>query len=214
MSESGEHERRSIASFSGVTDVRLTGEPERTMQATLRERSRAVTVPPSSEIHFSYRPSSLGLILIAESTTGVCAVLLGDDHEALRAELATRFPGVRLVNRDARLATRVLQAVEHPERSADVPLDLQGTPFQRAVWQALRQIPAGRTATYGELARRIGRPRAVRAVARACAANKLAVVVPCHRAIRSDGQLAGYRWGLQRKRALLAKEAVMKKVES
>lgn len=177
------------------------------MQAALEQPCRVTHPTRPGEICFSYRPSSLGLILIAESTAGVCAVLLGDDHEALRADLAQRFPGARLVNRDTKLATRVLQAVEHPEQRADVPLDMQGTPFQRAVWQALRQIPAGRTATYGEIAWRIGRPRAVRAVASACAANKLAVVVPCHRAIRSDGQLAGYRWGLQRKRALLAKEA-------
>lgn len=158
-------------------------------------------------VRFSYRPSSLGLILIAESTLGVCAVLLGDDHDTLQQELASRFPHARLVNGDAKLVTRVVEAVEHSERSADLPLDMQGTAFQRSVWQALRQVPAGQTVSYAELARRIGHPRAVRAVGHACATNPLAVLIPCHRAVRSDGGLAGYRWGLARKRALLAREA-------
>jgi AraC family transcriptional regulator of adaptative response/methylated-DNA-[protein]-cysteine methyltransferase len=168
---------------------------------------KAGAVRETAVIRFSYRPSSLGLILIAESTLGVCAVLLGYDHDTLQQELASRFPHARLVNGDARLVTRVVEAVEHSERPADLPLDMQGTAFQRSVWQALRKVPAGQTVTYAELARRIGHPRAVRAVGHACATNPLAVLIPCHRAVRSDGGLAGYRWGLARKRALLAREA-------
>jgi O-6-methylguanine DNA methyltransferase len=158
-------------------------------------------------IHFSFRPSSLGLILVARSGSGVCAVLLGDDHETLRQDLEQRYPDAVLVNEDARLVSQVVTAVEHPERSADLPLDLRGTPFQRRVWNELRKVPPGRTVSYAALARRIGRPRAVRAVAAACAANPVAVLVPCHRAVRSNGALAGYRWGIARKRALLEREA-------
>jgi AraC family transcriptional regulator of adaptative response/methylated-DNA-[protein]-cysteine methyltransferase len=179
------------------------------MATTLQERPRAAT-RQQEEIRFTYRPSSLGLILIAVSHHGVRAVMLGDDHEALRQDLAKRYPDAKLVNGDARLATQVVEAVEHPERPSDVPIDMDGTPFQKTVWQALRRVPAGQTVSYGELARRIGRPAAVRAVAHACATNPLAVLVPCHRAVRSNGALAGYRWGLARKRALLDRELRVK----
>jgi AraC family transcriptional regulator of adaptative response/methylated-DNA-[protein]-cysteine methyltransferase len=176
------------------------------MATTLQERPRATT-RQQEEIRFTYRPSSLGLILIAVSHLGVRAVMLGDDHETLRQDLAARYPEAKLVNGDARLATRVVEAVEHPERPSDVPIDMDGTAFQKQVWLALRQVPAGQTVSYGELARRIGHPAAVRAVAHACATNPLAVLVPCHRAVRSNGTLAGYRWGLGRKRALLERES-------
>lgn len=163
-------------------------------------------------VSFATRPSSLGVVLVARSASGnggICAVLLGDDAGALRSELHARFPRASLIAGDEELeaiATRVAAFVESPARSIDVPLDMRGTDFQRTVWRALREIPAGSTASYTEIARRIGRPTAVRAVAHACAANPLAVVVPCHRAVRSDGALAGYRWGLERKRSLLDKE--------
>jgi AraC family transcriptional regulator of adaptative response/methylated-DNA-[protein]-cysteine methyltransferase len=176
------------------------------MATTLQERPRATT-RQREEIRFTYRPSSLGLILIAVSHLGVRAVMLGDVLETLRQDLAARYPDATRVNGDARLATRVVEAVEHPERPSDVPIDMDGTAFQKSGWQALRQVPAGQTVSYGELARRIGHPAAVRAVAHACATNPLAVLVPCHRAVRSNGTLAGYRWGLGRKRALLERES-------
>jgi AraC family transcriptional regulator of adaptative response/methylated-DNA-[protein]-cysteine methyltransferase len=155
--------------------------------------------------------SSLGLVLTARSENGICAVLIADDRDELRRDLQTRFPDVTLVEGDDEmraLGARVVELIESPARGLDAPLDLGGTEFQRTVWQALREIPPGSTATYTEVANRIGRPTAARAVAHACAANRLAVVVPCHRVVRSDGSLSGYRWGVQRKRALLDKETV------
>lgn len=152
---------------------------------------------------------SLGAILVAASERGVCAVFLGDDPEKLVRELRNRFPRADFSDGDAdfqHLVAMVVDEVEHPEKGQDLPLDLRGTLFQQKVWQALQEIPAGATTTYSEIAKRIGSPRAVRAVASACAANRLAVVIPCHRAVRKDGGLGGYRWGLERKRRLLAKE--------
>jgi AraC family transcriptional regulator, regulatory protein of adaptative response / methylated-DNA-[protein]-cysteine methyltransferase len=153
---------------------------------------------------------SLGAILVAASERGVCAILLGDDPQALVHDLQDRFPKARLVGGDAdfeQWVARVIGFVEAPALGLDLPLDLRGTAFQRRVWQALREIPPGRTSTYTEIAERIGAPKAVRAVAGACAANALAVAIPCHRVVRLDGSLSGYRWGVERKRALLAKEA-------
>jgi AraC family transcriptional regulator of adaptative response/methylated-DNA-[protein]-cysteine methyltransferase len=157
--------------------------------------------------------SSLGIVLVAISEKGVRAVQIGDDAEALTRELTQRFPDEEFdpVTRDrSRLTENVLSAIESTEvaeAAPDIPLDLRGTPFQKAVWQALREVPAGTTVSYSELARRVGRPAAVRAVAHACATNAIAVLVPCHRVVRSDGSLAGYRWGLERKRMLLDREA-------
>ncbi len=155
--------------------------------------------------------SSVGLVLVAQSAKGICAVLLGDDRRALRRDLRRRLPGATLIEGDATLGALVAEViafVESPTRRLDVPLDLRGTEFQRRVWRALREIPAGSTASYSDIANRIGAPKAAKDVAEACAANPLAVVVPCHRVIRKDGSLSGYRWGLERKRALLAKEGV------
>lgn len=160
-------------------------------------------------IRFGIGQSSLGAVLAAESDRGICAILLGEG----RAALQRRFPRARIVPAGAEFAQRlkiVLALIESPARGLDLPLDLQGTAFQRRVWQALRSIPAGTTASYSEIARRIGAPRALRAVASACAANPLAVAVPCHRAVRKDAAPSGYRWGLARKRALLAAEASSK----
>jgi AraC family transcriptional regulator of adaptative response/methylated-DNA-[protein]-cysteine methyltransferase len=162
------------------------------------------------EIRFAIGSFSLGLVLVAQSSRGVCAVLLGDDGDELRQDLACRFPGAALIDDGAGLETltaKVIEFIECPARGLDVPLDMRGTEFQQRVWHALRQIPAGATASYSDLAHRIGMPRSARAVARACATNPLAVVVPCHRVLTSDAKLSGYRWGLQRKRALLEKEA-------
>ena len=162
------------------------------------------------EIQFSHGESSLGLVLVARKTRGICAVLLGDDFDALLQNVQERFPGSTLVeggpDLDA-LADEISSFIESPAQRLDVPIDLRGTDFQHLVWRALQEIPAGETASYTEIAHRIGRPRAVRAVAQACAANPLAILVPCHRVVRSDGSLSGYRWGIERKRALLDREA-------
>lgn len=160
-------------------------------------------------IQFAIGESSLGAILVARSQRGVCAISLGDDPERLLRELQDRFPRAELIGGDAafeRLVAQVVGLIEHPNIGHDLPLDVRGTAFQQRVWQALRQIPCGETASYAQIAQRIGAPKAVRAVAQACAANALAVAVPCHRVVRSDGALSGYRWGVERKRALLVRE--------
>jgi AraC family transcriptional regulator of adaptative response/methylated-DNA-[protein]-cysteine methyltransferase len=164
-----------------------------------------------TEIRFAVGECSLGSILVARSDKGVCAILLGDDPEALVRELQDRFPSATLVGGDKRfeqLVAKVVGFVEAPGLGLDLPLDVRGTAFQQRVWQALRKIPAGLTATYAEIAARIGAPGSARAVAQACAANPLAVAIPCHRVIRNDGALSGYRWGVERKRALLSREGV------
>jgi len=164
----------------------------------------------NAEIHFALGECSLGSILMAKSAKGVCAILLGDDPEALLRELQDRFPQARLLRGDAgfeEVIAKVVGFVEAPGLGLDLPLDLRGTAFQQRVWQALREIPSGATASYTDVARRIGEPKAVRAVAAACAANALAVAIPCHRVVKNDGALSGYRWGVQRKRALLVREA-------
>lgn len=161
-------------------------------------------------IHFALGQCSLGAILVAQSERGVCAIALGDDPDALLRDLQDRFPHAELIGGDSgfeQLVAKVVGFVEAPQLGLDLPLDVRGTAFQQRVWQALREIPAGSTVSYIELARRIGAPKAVRAVASACAANVLAVAIPCHRVVRNDGALSGYRWGVERKRALLDKES-------
>jgi len=163
-----------------------------------------------TQIRFAIGECSLGSILVAQSECGVCAILLGDDPERLACDLQDRFPQADLVGADAdfeRLIARVVGFVEAPGLGLDLPLDVRGTAFQQRVWQALRAIPAGKTASYTEIAKRIGMPKSVRAVGQACGANPLAVVIPCHRVVRTDGGLSGYRWGVERKRALLDREA-------
>ncbi|MGA8706354.1 MAG: bifunctional DNA-binding transcriptional regulator/O6-methylguanine-DNA methyltransferase Ada [Steroidobacteraceae bacterium] len=162
-----------------------------------------------TEIRFAIAQCSLGAVLVAATERGVCAITLGDDPEALLQDLQDRFPRARLSGGDAsfeRTVATVIACVESPAAGLDLPLDLKGTSFQLRVWQALRAIPAGQTATYAEIARRLGMPKACRAVGAAIAANPVAVAVPCHRVIRSDGHLSGYHWGVERKRALLARE--------
>jgi AraC family transcriptional regulator of adaptative response/methylated-DNA-[protein]-cysteine methyltransferase len=161
-------------------------------------------------IRFAVGKCSLGSILVAQSERGICAILLGDDPGALVHELQDRFPHAELIGGDAgfeRLVSRVVGFVETPAVGLDLPLDIRGTAFQQRVWQALRKIPAGSTASYAEIARRIGSPRSIRAVAQACGANTLAVAIPCHRVVRNDGALSGYRWDVERKRALLERES-------
>lgn len=164
----------------------------------------------SADMRFAVGECSLGSILVAASGKGVAAIFLGDDPEVLVRNLQDRFPKANLIGGDRafeNVMATVVGLVEAPETGLALPLDVRGTAFQHRVWQALREIPAGTTATYSEIAERIGMPKAVRAVASACAANKLAVAIPCHRVVRNDGSLSGYRWGVERKRALLAREA-------
>lgn len=164
----------------------------------------------ATQIRFAVGQCSLGAILVAESARGLCAILLGDDPGALLEDLQERFPKAELVGGDAKFERRVAQVigfVESPRIGLDLPLDIRGTAFQQRVWRALQALPPGSTASYTEIARRIGMPQATRAVAGACAANALAVAIPCHRVVRNDGGLSGYRWGVERKRELLAREA-------
>lgn len=170
----------------------------------------------TGKVRYAVVPCSLGQLLVARNERGVCAILLGDDPDTLAHELQKRFAGARraeAVDRDFEaLVSRVVARVESPASGVDFPLDVRGTAFQQRVWEALRRIPAGETLTYGELARRLGQPKAARAVASACGANPLAVVIPCHRIVAADGSLGGYRWGLTRKRALLDREAASQSV--
>lgn len=162
------------------------------------------------EIRFAVGASSLGALLTASSRKGIAAILLGNDPDQLVRELQDRFPKARLIGADREyeaLVARVVGLVEATNQGIDLPLDIRGTAFQQRVWRALRDIPAGHTVSYAEIARRIGSPRALRAVASACATNSIAVAIPCHRVIRNDGSLSGYAWGVERKRALIAKEA-------
>jgi AraC family transcriptional regulator of adaptative response/methylated-DNA-[protein]-cysteine methyltransferase len=160
-------------------------------------------------IRFAVGECSLGSILVAASEKGVCAISFEDDPDRLVKDLQDRFPKAQLLGGDKafeRVVAQVIGFVEAPKTGLDLPLDVRGTAFQRRVWQALRAIPAGSTASYAEIARRIGSPKAVRAVAGACAANAIAVAIPCHRVLRTDGRLSGYRWGVERKRRLLQTE--------
>jgi AraC family transcriptional regulator, regulatory protein of adaptative response / methylated-DNA-[protein]-cysteine methyltransferase len=164
-----------------------------------------------TSMRFAVGECSLGSILVAATDKGVCAILLGDDPDALVRDLQDRFPKARLIGGDAdfeQLVAKVVGFIEAPALGLDLPLDVRGTAFQQRVWQALRAIPSGATASYTEIAERIGAPQAVRAVAQACASNALAIAIPCHRVVRKDGALAGYHWGIERKRALLEREAV------
>jgi len=160
-------------------------------------------------IRFTTVETGLGWALVAATGRGICMTALGDERAALEAELRRRFPAALIWPADAALtawAERIVQFITRPDAQPDLPLDIRGTAFQAQVWRALQKIPPGQTASYSEIAAALGRPRAVRAVAQACANNKLAVLVPCHRVVRSDGDLAGYRWGIERKRALIARE--------
>lgn len=162
------------------------------------------------DVRFAVASCSLGAVLVAATDRGVCAIELGDDPDELVRSFQDRFHAARLHGGDEQfeaLVAQVLAVVEGTSSGHDLPLDIRGTAFQQRVWQALRDIPAGATVTYAQLAARIGAPSSVRAVARACATNSIAIAIPCHRVVRSDGSLSGYRWGVERKRALLEREA-------
>ena len=160
-------------------------------------------------IHSAVAPSYLGWVQVAATANGICAIDLADSPDDLRQVLRARFPKASLVENDPGfgvLLSQVLSFLESPQDGLDLPLDVQGTAFQRRVWLALREIPPGSTSSYGEIAARIGNPKAARAVAGACASNPIAVAIPCHRVVRSDGDLGGYRWGQERKSKLLEQE--------
>ena len=162
-----------------------------------------------AKIRFAVGESFLGAVLVAATEKGVCAIMLGDDPAALARELQDRFPRAEFIGSDQkfeRMVAAVVGLVETPGQRFDLPLDIRGTAFQQKVWQALRAIPPGKTSTYAEIAQAVGRPKAVRAVGQAIAANPLAVAIPCHRVIRTDGDISGYRWGVERKRKLLDRE--------
>jgi AraC family transcriptional regulator of adaptative response/methylated-DNA-[protein]-cysteine methyltransferase len=166
--------------------------------------------PPNNRIRFALGKCALGSILVAMSERGLREIALGDDPEVLTRDFKKRFPQAELTEGDSEFeaqVAKVIAFVEMPASELDLPLDLHGTAFQQKVWQALRQIPAGTKTSYKEIAERIGAPNSVRAVAAAIAANTLAVVIPCHRAVRSDGSLSGYRWGVERKSELLRRES-------
>ncbi|HEX7388197.1 MAG TPA: bifunctional DNA-binding transcriptional regulator/O6-methylguanine-DNA methyltransferase Ada [Castellaniella sp.] len=161
-------------------------------------------------IRFAVGQCSLGAILVAQSQRGICAILLGDDPDCLVRDLQDQFPKAELIGRDnefEQLIAQVVGFIEAPSIGLRLPLDIQGTAFQERVWRALREIPPGTTISYTEIAERIGSAKAVRAVAQACATNPIAVAIPCHRVVRRNGDLAGYRWGVDRKRELLRREA-------
>ena len=159
-------------------------------------------------LDYSMGRSTLGHVLVASSDRGVVSILIGDEPQMLVDELKENFPdaALRAVDGD-NLIDMVVGLVEDPAAKVDLPLDIRGTPFQQKVWAALRALPAGTTTTYADLAVQVGAPKAIRAVGGACAANKLALVIPCHRVLRADGSLAGYRWGMQRKQALIERES-------
>lgn len=165
---------------------------------------------PNMQIRFAVGQCSLGAILVAQSQRGICAILLGDEPETLVEDLQDQFPKAQLIGGDAEfehLVAQVVGFIEAPSLGLNLPLDVRGTAFQERVWQALREIPPGATVSYAQVAARIGQPKAVRAVAQACGANHLAVAIPCHRVVRRNGEPSGYRWGVERKRELLKREA-------
>ncbi len=164
---------------------------------------------PGEVIHYAIARSYLGWVLVAATDKGICRIELDDAPEALLERLVSVFPKAQLIGDDVAFRERVCQVLaflDQPERGLALPLDIQGTAFQRRVWAALQEIPVGDTLSYSEVADKIGKPTAARAVARACASNRIAVAIPCHRVVRSDGKLGGYRWGLERKAALLEHE--------
>lgn len=175
---------------------------------TMTDSTRPIAY--SETIQYRVHESTLGPVAIAASEQGICAILFGDDKTALEKDLAARFPTATLIEGEGefdRLADSVARYIDQPSDTVEFPLDPSGTDFQQRVWRALREIAPGTTASYKDVAMRIGSPKAVRAIARACAANPIAVAIPCHRVVRSDGSMSGYRWGTARKRMLLDREA-------
>jgi AraC family transcriptional regulator of adaptative response/methylated-DNA-[protein]-cysteine methyltransferase len=198
--------KRGIEMSQLLSEFEVSNEVSGLMSANLRAEEADV-------IRFAIGESSLGLVLVARNELGVCAILMGDDSGELMRDLQERFPEANAIGDDEdceQLIAKVAGFVETPAMGLDLPIDIKeikGTTFQRRVWEALREIPVGSTASYADIANRIGSPRSVRAVAQACGANPLAVAIPCHRVVRGDGALSGYRWGVERKRMLFDREA-------
>jgi AraC family transcriptional regulator, regulatory protein of adaptative response / methylated-DNA-[protein]-cysteine methyltransferase len=163
----------------------------------------------AATIGFAVAPCSLGFVIIAVSEQLIRSIMVGDDPEMLVSDLQNQYPNdaIEVADKDRGLVAQVVNLIDRPEQAAELPLDIRGTEFQRKVWDALQTVPPGTTVSYASLAEKIGEPDAERAVAQACAANPLAVAIPCHRAVQAEGDLAGYRWGVERKRALLKREA-------
>lgn len=179
-------------------------------QHEVQHNSPTLRKPVAMTIYFALDKCSLGTILVAQSEKGICAVLFGDEPEHLHSDLQQRFPKATLIAGDnyfQKIVTQIIDVIKQPKLALDLPLDIRGTLFQQRVWQALQQIPIGETRSYRDIAEAIGSPKAVRAVAGACAANAIAVIIPCHRVVRNDGNLSGYRWGVERKQTLLQQEA-------
>lgn len=170
----------------------------------------------AATIGFAIAPCSLGFVIIAVSEQLIRSIMVGDDPEMLVSDLQNQFPNdaIEVVDNDAGLVAQVVELIDRPEQAAELPLDIRGTEFQMRVWDALQNVPPGATVSYASLARQIGAPDEARAVAQACAANPLAVAIPCHRAVQAKGELAGYRWGVERKRALLEREAMSSSARS
>lgn len=165
--------------------------------------------PATETVNYFTGDTSLGRVLVATTERGVSAILFGDNDSALVADLAREFPKAELVvapNAQGATIKKVIDLIEQPSASFDLPLDIRGTEFQRSVWTALENVQSGKIASYKEIAETIGAPAAVRAVAQACGANRLAVAIPCHRVVAANGDISGYRWGVDRKRALLNRE--------
>jgi AraC family transcriptional regulator of adaptative response/methylated-DNA-[protein]-cysteine methyltransferase len=177
-----------------------------------QSRAADVLIPlirAAATIGFAVAPCSLGFVIIAVSEHLIRSIMVGDDPEMLMSDLQNQFPtdNFEIAEKDAGLIRKVVDMIERPAEAAGLPLDVRGTEFQMSVWEALQNVPAGNTVSYASIAKQIGAPHAEEEVAQACAANPLAVAIPCHRAVRNDGKLAGYRWGIERKRALLEREA-------
>lgn len=196
-------------------------EPSRATRILMPAAASDPTASPAgqiqSELRFTLADCYLGSVLIAATEPGLCAIFLGEDPSELVRNLERRFPRSRPIRDDKKLdalASEIIAFIENPSLGFHRPLDIRGTDFQKRVWQALRRIPIGKTATYADIARAIGAPKAVRAVAQACGANPLAVVIPCHRVLRSDGDISGYRWGVERKRKLLESERLAHSAQS
>jgi O-6-methylguanine DNA methyltransferase len=201
------HHHLVINMDKGVTNMNLINMDAFPVEVSPKIKQGAA----AEEIAFSIGESALGVVLVARSADGVCAILIGSEAAELESDLARRFTDSKLVRNDRKLSNdlqKILRFIEAPSEGLNLPLDIRGTPFQQRVWDELLRIPPGSIVTYGALANRIGEPGAVRAVANACAANAIALAIPCHRVVRSNGALSGYRWGVERKRALLAKEAL------
>jgi len=216
-----------LAQYSGISSYHLlrlfkaaTGLTPKAYAKAHRnqlESQRATTKKrknPTMAIYYALDECSLGTVLVAQTEQGLCAILLGDDEQLLLDDLRQRFPVTKITKGDEKfhkIVKQVIRAIEQPKLKLDLPLDIRGTVFQQQVWSALQKIPTGETRSYTEIAAAIGSPKAVRAVAGACAANAIAVIIPCHRVVRSDGNLSGYRWGIERKKRLLQQEAAIVK---